>query len=238
MPRFIRFPSTRSLVAVAALAAVVGAGAAANAPLTWYAEHRAGAAVHGCARLSGVHVGLESFALPRIATGHLTGTQVRIGRASIDGMTISDIRAYLPDVAVTPGLLFGSSRISLRSAVVRAAITAADLAAYLRTKGIAATVAFDGTGRLVHITPALLRIDIPMAVTLQDGGIRLEPEPGSLLQSALHLGWIIDIPGVDVTTITEEGDRLLFRAVLTGNPATPACALNRLLANPALPGLS
>ncbi len=228
-----------------AFAAFTGMGltcallAAANLPAAWYAERDAASFTNGCAHLRGTTVTLGAFAVPRAATGSVHGVRGHIDQASIGGLRIDDIIADIPAATFSAWrLALGSHRIDLRQARITATVTPTDLTDFLQAKGFPVTVRFDPSQPIILVSVDLIPLQLPLAVSVDNGAVAVEADPGPRSLTHNHVSRLIRLPGVNVTDIGVAHNTLIVHATLSGNPATPTCALQQSLTTVGLiPGL-
>jgi hypothetical protein len=219
-----------------ALAAFIGIGlicvllAVANLPAAWWAERDAASFINGCAHLRGTTVTLDAFAVPRAATGSVHGVRGHIDQASIGGLRIDDITADIPAATFSAWrLALGSHRIDLRQARITATVTPTDLTDFLQANGFPVTVRFDPSQPIILVSADLVPLQLPLAVSVDNGAIAVEADPGPGSLPHIHVSRLIRLPGVNVTDIGVVHDILIVHATLNGNPATPTCALHQSL---------
>lgn len=224
-----RRPRRIVFAAVAAVSLICGLLAAANLPATWYADRHAGEFTNGCAQLDGTTVTLDAFAVPRAATGNLSGIRGHVDRASIGGLRIDDITADIPAATLSAWrIALGSRRITVRRARITATITPTDLTAFLQAKGLPVTVGVDPSQPIILIGVDLVPRQLPLAVSADSGAIAIRPVPLPAGLSPKGISRLIRLPGVNVTSVDVAHDALIIHATVSGDPATPTCALQQM----------
>lgn len=226
-----RRPRRIVVAAVAAVSLICGLMAAANLPAAWYADRHAGEFTNGCAHLNGTTIALDAFAVPRAATGTLSGVRGHVDQASIGGLRIDDVTADIPAATFSAWrVALGSRRITVRQARITATITPTDLTDFLQAKGFPVTVRVDPSQPIILIGVDLVprQLTLALAVSVDNGAIaiRAVPDPGGLSHHSISR--LIRLPGVNVTSADVAHHALIIHATFSGDPATPTCALQQM----------
>lgn len=224
-----RRPRRIVFAAVAAVSLICGLMAAASLPAAWYADRHAGEFTNGCAHLNGTTITLDVFAVPRAATGTLSGVRGHVDQASIGGLRIDDVTADIPAATFSAWrVALGSRRITVRQARITATVTPTDLTDFLQAKGFPVTVRVDPTQPIILIGVDLVPRQLPLAVSVNNGAIaiRAVPVPGGLSHHSISR--LIRLPGVNVTGVDVAHHALIIHATFSGDPATPTCALQQM----------
>lgn|SRR5579875_63949 len=130
----------------------------------------------------------RAFAVPRAATGSVHGVRGHIDQASIGGLRIDDITADVPAATFSAWrLALGSHRIDLRQARITATVTPTDLTDFLQANGFPVTVRFDPSQPIILVSVDLVPLQLPLAVSVDNGAIALEADAGPPSLSHNHV---------------------------------------------------